>query len=125
MDRISLSVTIFELEDSLIYPNNAHRGYIISFTGILMYFLPFSVEWLEKLIQIRSPGGGVKILMYALFQELERQRGIATSTYCQYAVQRLENCEAVVQHLHSVIENSNREDVDRSFLSRYSERFCY
>ena len=28
-----------------------------------------------------------------------------------------------MQHLHSVIENSNREDVDRSFLSRYSERF--
>ena len=61
--------------------------------------------------------------MSAFFQELERQRGVATSTYCEYAVQRLENCETVVQHLHSVLENSNREDVDRSVISRYSERF--
>ena len=58
-----------------------------------------------------------------LFRELERQRGIATHTYAQYAFDRLENCERVIQHLNDILTQADIGSTDSSVLSCYRERF--
>ena len=60
------------------------------------------------------------------FRELERQRGICSVTYAEYAVERLEYCETLINHLSGILASSENEAVgstSRSVIMRYGEIF--
>ena len=63
-------------------------------------------------------------MLSRFFQDLERQSGIASLTYSEYAVERLENCQRVISHLSGVLATSamETEGSRSSVVLGYGER---